>query len=178
MRHKKLVVSLLVLLAFVVSGFTYAFWAGQINVAAIDNQQQAITIGAGETVSTTASVGTIGVVGADLVPSLYIDEVGDDTAVITIPVTWTTAQGASGAMGTLVVSNPVLSATGLTEGQLNAMFSVTLTTNNVSIANGATQSVVITVVFAHEPATKDIYDLLQVAGEITLTVSLVINPAA
>ncbi len=178
MRQKKLVITLLVLLAFVVSGFTYAYWASSITVGAIDDQDAVITIGAGEAVSTTAAVGTIGVDNEDLVPTDYVVSVGDDTAVITIPVTWNSEDGASGALGTLVASSPVLSATGLLEAELNAMFNVTITTNNVSIANGATQSVVITVVFANEPATKALYDALQAAGEITLTVSLVINPAA
>lgn len=179
MRQKKLVIMLLVLLAFVVSGFTYAYWASSITVGAIDNQQATITIGEGQVVNTSAAVGLIDVNGEDLVPTAYAS--GDeDTAVITIPVTWTSALGASGALGTLTASNPVLTTDGdvVTTAQLNAMFSVTLTTNNVSITNGATEDVVITIVFANEPATLALYEALQTAGQIILTVSLVITPAS
>lgn len=180
MRQKKLVITLLVLLAFVVSGFTYAYWASSIAVAIEDNNGATITIGSGQVVNTTATVGTVEVDGSGLIPD-SVAPGNEDTAVITIPVTWASGvAGSVGATGTLVVSDPVLSTTDdvVTTAQLNAMFTVTLTVPSVAINIGETEEVVITVKFANEPASKAIYDALVLAGSIKLTVTLAINPAA
>lgn len=68
MRQKKLVITLLVLLAFVVSGFTYAYWASSFDVDGTTDEVE-IYIGSGDDVTLTLTVNDVDYTGDALVPA-------------------------------------------------------------------------------------------------------------
>lgn len=104
MRQKKLVITLLVLLAFVVSGFTYAYWASSI-VGDSESDAVSINIGTGSTVNTTVSFGGGTHTGADaLVPAGYEGTNKVSYKLLTYTVTWDEEDGAAGALSTLAVA--------------------------------------------------------------------------
>lgn len=172
MRQRKLIIGLLVMLALVVSSFTYAYWASTINQSA--DVPGTVTIGEGGTTTVTASFG--GASASDLVPSAYD---GDDTAVLTFPVSWAEdVLDTAGGSGTLTVAIESYSLGSLTEAQIDAMFSITITQGQGSVItiDGAAVNVQVTVVFHTEPATKALYDIVA-NGTLSVTLSFTVNPS-
>ena len=110
MKKRGLVISLLVLLAVITSGFTYAFWAAGVN----GNNNTAlgtVNIGEGETVETTVAVDDV-LAGKDLVPNGYVVDplTQVDSAELQFSLAWsTTATSLSGttSVGDIVIGTSV-----------------------------------------------------------------------
>jgi len=189
LKKRNLVLVLLVLFALAISGTTYAYWASGV-VGDNDTATGTVTIGEGNSVQTTVTVAdetdTIG----NLVPTLYsnIDGVYDpinptqtyDTVVLTFDVIWSGlgAEGTTGALAitvdSLAIIDPLLVDSGLTKTEIEAMFTVTPQTG-VTATVGQTVQATVTIVFATEPATKAIYDLVA-NGSLVIGLTFTVTP--
>ncbi len=173
MRQKKLVIGLLVMLALVVSGFTYAYWYSVAGSNADVTGQ--VSVGTGKSFTTSVTVSSQ-VSGSILVPAgmaAYSNEVGAVESVdLTFPVSW--VEGSSTLTtetGTITVtvtnvainSNTTLGATYVTV-TVGALSPVTV--------NGSAVNVVLTVTLG-EPADSTDYALI--AGQdITFDVNFAV----
>jgi hypothetical protein len=175
MKTRKLGIALLIMLAFFVTTGTFAYWASGIT-GSNDTTSTSVTIGEAAAVTTTVTItGTSA--DTDLIPTGRGVDGTDDTVALTFPVIWEQAGGATdfdGTTGTLAVtfSNKALGT--LTVAEIDAMFTFTVTSGAGAITEGSSQNVVVTVVFANEPATQAIYT--QVANgtlsfDVTFTVT-------
>lgn len=185
MRQKKLVITLLVLLAFVVSGFTYAYWASSI-VGDSESDAVSINIGTGSTVNTTVSFGGGTHTGADaLVPAGYEGTNKVSYKLLTYTVTWEAAAGAEGAFSTLAVAINSLqvNAGADTYGRVAVSYQIggsvpedfTANLANTvaqSIENGASLTVYV-LVRLEEPADVTEYNFYQ-SKEITFSVGFTV----
>ncbi len=70
MKQRKLVIGLLVMLAVLASGFTYAFWAGSVGAPATGTDSVTVVIGQGTDVTTSFDLGKV-VNNGVLVPAAY-----------------------------------------------------------------------------------------------------------
>ncbi len=181
MRQKRLVLSLLVMLAFLVSGFTYAFWASGIATATA-NQTGTVQVGTGTEVTSTVNLGAL-VSNAgvnNLVPVGFVALATDISSLtFTIPVDWdshdiagSTAGGdAAGITSTLTVSlvSAVIPAVAgppaVPAVDVASHFGIALGgtgTNSAEytiISDGATISVVITITL-NEPLNQTQYNII------------------
>ena len=185
MNKRGLVIGLLVMLAVITSGFTYAFWAS--SVAGDDKEViGTINIGSGSAVTTTVAVDPE--VGSGLlVPTAFKNDTTTfDTIALTFSVAWTQdAIGAAGTTGVLDVSidswdvvDALDVSTGLTLGEKAAMFTVVITSGDgETLTLGDSQDVVITITFIAEPATKDLYDKVA-TGKIVINLTFDIPTAS
>lgn len=177
-KQRKLVVGFLLLLALVVSGFTYAYWAGGI-IAPTDLavNGNSVKIGEGEDVVTTitASVQTS---EKGLVPTAHVVNPGDDTETLTFNVTWA-GDGATGATGTLsaVITNIKIDGQEINEDGLEGiMFEIT-PQSNATITAGTALDFTVTVVFAREPKDLETYNkVVNKAVTFTVTFTVVVTP--
>lgn len=159
MRQKKLVITLLVLLAFVVSGFTYAYWASGISITQAGNETANIGIGTGAAATTTVTV-TPTVDDRILVPVGRATGLQVEELTYTFVVTWVASDDeAAGATGTLEVN-----------ASANHTLINVVPTYNTDITAGVGTVTVTVVVTLTEPANQAEY--AQVAGNnFTLTVT-------
>ena len=169
MKSRKLVIGLLIMLAFVVSSFTFAYWAGAVTGLEQDTPGT-VSIGQGGT-STVVLAFDEATNNGDLTPTAYA---GPDTSELTFNVVWSedTLNTASGT-GSIGVTIESFSLGTLSEAQIEDMFNISITAgNDASITmNGLPVQITITVIFENEPATQAIYD--QVAnGELSITVGI------
>lgn len=175
MRQKSLVIGLLVVLAFLVSGFTYAYWAAGI-AADSETQVGTISVGTGETVTSTVNVSaaTNSQGANDLVPAGFAASGKIVSLTLTFTVDWdSTGADANNLTSTLTVAltaakNPsnvdVLSL-------FNAAFNGTGAGNATYtiISDGGNVTVIATITM-NEPTNQAQYNL--VAGlDIELTFS-------
>ncbi len=168
MRQKKLVIGLLVMLALVVSSFTYAYW-NNITAPADDTAAGTVTIGEGDTITTTVVVGNVSDTSA-LVPTTYVATPGvEDTAALSFSVNWSGGSGSAGTPGTLTATIDSYTLGTLTETQIDDMFTITVTSGTGAIVAGTLQNVIITVVFTTEPGSETIYNQVALG---TLTFNL------
>ncbi|MCR3906319.1 MAG: hypothetical protein NUK62_04770 [Tenericutes bacterium] len=175
MRQKNLVIGLLVMLALVVSGFTYAYWANGI-AADSETAIGTISVGTGETVTSTVNVAAaVNSQGADdLVPSGFGGTGKIESLTLTFSVDWdSTGLDASNLQSTLTVA--LDSAVNPTPTDVSSLFGVSYNGTGAGnaeytiVSDGSAVSVVVTVTL-NEPANQAEYDL--VAGlNITLTFS-------
>lgn len=175
MKSKKLGIALLALLALVTTSGTFAYWASSVAGDA-DVANASVTIGQGNAVTTTVTLGGPTAGGsAALIPTAYATPGTEDTATLTYTVDWDAdAAGAAGIPGTLAVTFSNKSLGTLSEAQIDAMFSFTVTSGAGAITEGGQNTVVITVVFGTEPATAAIYD--QVAnGSLTFDITFTVT---
>ncbi|MDD3999750.1 MAG: hypothetical protein PHX62_02495 [Bacilli bacterium] len=106
-KNKNIVVLLLLVLILAISGFTFAYWAGNVKDAEID-VNGTVNLGTGKEVTTSVNVGDQS--GQTLVPAGRADDSEEADAVesvtLTYAVTWTEDDtvAAAGAAGTLNVS--------------------------------------------------------------------------
>lgn len=177
MKKRNLGIALLVLLAFVVTTGTFAYWASSVSGANATDTGASVTIGQGGSVTTTVTLNDPTADNTALVPTAYVAVAGDDTATWTYNVDWSDAAGAAdGAAGTLAVtfSNYAISGQTTTEAEILAMFSFTVTSGDGAIVAGTPNSVVITVVFTTEPANPTLYN--EVAnGTLTFDVTFTVS---
>lgn len=167
MKKRGLVISLLVLLAVITSGFTYAFWARSI---AGNEQQVAGTVVIGEGGKTTLDVQLPVVTGSGLVPQAYT---GTHSATMTFNVEWTEdVANTAGGSGTLDVGVVSYTLGALDEDAIDLMFTIVVTSGDgdaISVDGDAVE-VLVTVTFVTEPATQEIYE--EVAqGSLVITLS-------
>ncbi len=188
MRQKKLVIGLLVMLAVLTSGFTYAFWSAGVTGNA-DTAVGTISIGTGDAVTTTVTVADL-TDGGLLVPTGFEDgSTKFDSIDLTFDVAWDAdVLGGAGTTGTLTAtidSYDILdlavggTTTGLSLAQIDAMFTFSVTAPT-SMSIDGNQNMVLTVTFANEPATAAVYAMvasgfLQV--NLTFTLGSIVIPA-
>jgi len=175
MKKRGLVISLLVLLAVITSGFTYAFWAAGI-AAGSQTETGTIKVGAGETVQSTVSIGSVtNSQGANkLVPVGYADANEVDSLTLTFSVTWTSANentsnggDAQGLESTLTVAK-VSAFAGLVD--VSSLFNVSGTLS-YSITSDAVSATTVTVtVTMNEPTTIAEYNAVA-NQDVILTLS-------
>ncbi len=153
-KSKKTIIGALLLLALVVTSASFAFWASSVD-GSNDSATGTVTIGEGETVSTTVTVADVGADGT-LVPDGYEDgtTVNNEDKVFTVE--WE-GSGADGATGTLSVSVTSLSLGSLTQTQIEDMFTIDVSANP-SITVGTPLTYTVNVEFTNEPADQSIYD--------------------
>lgn len=172
MKKRGLVIGLLIMLALVTSGFTYAFWAGTVTQAAA-NVPGTVTIGEGGTSTVTFTFDAAS--AADLVPATV--NPANSTAVLTFDVAWDEDVANTADLdGDLTVVLGTVTIGSLTPAQISAMFTITITAGQGAAIsmNGATVEVQITVEFTNEPASQAIYD--EVAnGTLSIPVTVTVG---
>ena len=174
MKSRKLAIGLLLLLAMVVTTGSFAYWASSITGDS-DVVAASVTIGTGNAVTTTITVDDLADTSG-LIPTAYGVAGTDDTAVLTLPVAWDAdLGGADGSTGTLAVVLDSYTLGTLTELQIDAMFSITVTSGTGAITEGTPQNVVITIVFGTEPGTKTIYDQVDL-GTLAMSFTFTVTP--
>jgi len=171
MRQRKLVIGLLVMLALVVSSFTYAYWASTVT----GNENTAtgtVNIGAGNTAATNVAVGNQTGAGTLVPAGRAAVSPGSpvEFVVLQFSVTWTSAETglATGTVGTLAaVDSAILIDSVATHAglvgitiRIGAGFDEngdpTGTVNNAIIVDGAAVIVYVKVTLT-EPSTPAIY---------------------
>jgi len=184
MKKRGLVISLLVLLAVITSGFTYAFWAAGVTGAS-DDAAGSITIGEGNQVTTTVAVDNLGTVNESLVPKAYTSNPGthvegESYVDLTFDIIWNEVNaGATGTTSTVSLDNIVWSvAPGtLSSAQLEVMFDAVIQGSNVVTLNATHNYVVVRVSFEVEPGTQAIYEQLA-TGTLTATLTFLVANVA
>lgn len=174
MKKRSLLIMLLVMLAMVTSGFTYAFWASSIT----GNNNTAtgtITIGEGGTVATAVTVGNETATG--LVPTGFEDDVNTFSSIdLTYTVAWTSlVDDADGAVGTVsaVASSILIGGSSTYAGLVTVDVATAATNVNVTL-NGATVDLIVTVTLS-EPLTQAAYEAVAGAN-ITFTLTFTVTP--
>lgn len=155
-------VVVLVLLGLLLTTFTFAYWAGSINGATIEDYTNTIEIGAGKEVNTELVLSDKGVFSeGSLVPKGYESTEYKYVSELTtnVKLKWTASEGAIGASGKLSVFANDLGFPDL--------FNVDLTyPENVVLDEEVT--VKVTVSFNNEPKDKTQYDKLMQEKPLTL----------
>ena len=167
-KQRKLVIGFLLVLAVLVSGITFAYWANGIDVTQAVDETDTIQIGSGDTVTTTVLVngGT-----ANTLPLVPVGREVEDESVSSITYTfaveWAGTEDASatGATADLTVT-PTLSGLGVTE---LGLFTVTAETTQ-NVVYGSITNITIIVEFTNEPLDVAQYNLVA-NQELTLTVA-------
>ncbi len=173
MKKRSLLIVMLIMLALVTSGFTYAFWAAGI-AADSETATGTIQVGTGETVTSTVNVAAaVNSQGADeLVPAGFAATGKIESLTLTFSVDWdSTGLDASSLQSTLTVA---LTAA-VNESSANVLSLFNAAFNGVGdgtytiVSDGSAVSVVVTITM-DEPANQAEYNL--VAGqEIVLSFS-------
>ena len=173
MKHSKyLSVFVLMLLALLLTGFTFAYWAGNIQAATLSSTfaGDTVEIGAGKDVVTQLEVKNSETGSEKLVPSKYVDKntVGSITRKFTVAWDETAEfKAGNGAVGTVVASDiKVL----VGEKDVTHLFTVNFTSPEVEL--NKTADMEFTISFKDEPKDKAEYDL--VAGK-DLTIKVTLN---
>lgn len=174
MKQRKLVIGLLVMLAVVVSGFTYAFWAGTITDGT-GSAAGSVQIGEGEPVTIAVSVGAQDGSTLDLVPAGFIEdtEAQDDEIIVTFAVTWTDDDALAGiADADLLASVTNIEVGGVANPYtLISVVPSGLNASTIGLGNTVVLSFVVTM---GEPADQTEYTA--VAGkEITFDLTFSVN---
>jgi hypothetical protein len=180
MKSRKLGIALLVMLAFVVTSGTFAYWAAGVTGPSASDTTGTITIGSGNTATTTFSFTSTTDSDSLLVPSGFEN---GTTTFATLPLSyelqWIT-DGVGGTVdltgttttGTLSVSIAVvvIDDDGLTDvtASVGSLISVTEVDTPASITLGAAAATYSFNVTMSEPADQAEYDLLA-GSEIQVT---------
>jgi hypothetical protein len=187
MRQKSLVIGLLVVLAFLVSGFTYAYWATSVT-GNNDTAVGTITVGEGNTVATTVVVGNETSAGP-LVPVGLVGISGPgsvDYVILSFSVDWNSTgeygEGTIGALG-FVRSNTLIDGSAANIGLLTITYQIggTVTGSTLNgdgsteiIADGSPVTVYVKITMS-EPASLAVYNAvankdITFTGTFTVTV--------
>jgi hypothetical protein len=97
MKKRGLVISLLVMLAVITSGFTYAFWAAGVTGPDAKVADGTISVGTGESISTSITLTGDDFTGGNLVPATFAGSGDVEWVSIPLTVVW----NASDALGAL-----------------------------------------------------------------------------
>jgi len=183
MRQKSLVIGLLIVLAFLVSGFTYAYWAASV-AGNQDTATGTVTIGQGGTAETVVTVNDT-TLDTDLVPDT---QTGTNNVNLVFTVNWAEdssiqLNGATvtGTLTATAVFTSILDSlgdnTGLDATAIGLMFTLgtpSYQDSSQTITMGTPKTVTINLLFDNEPASKAIYDLVA-NGSIVITVTFVVS---
>lgn len=187
MKKRGLIISVLVMLAVITSGFTYAFWAAGI-AASSNTKTGTIKVGAGETVQSAVSITeAVSSQGENqkLVPAGFAD--GDEITSLTLQfnVTWTSADensanggDAKGLESTLTVAK-VSAMAGSTD--VSSLFNVTGTLSYSITSDAAAPTLVTVTVTMNEPGTIALYQAVanqNVVLTLSFSVAATSTPAA
>jgi hypothetical protein len=176
-KQRKLVVGFLLLLALVVSGFTYAYWAGGI-LEPVDEvvNNNSVKIGEGEGVVTEITAVAV-TSDKELIPTAYADD-DEDKETLEFTVLWS-GNGAAGATGTLevTISNIEINGQDINGHGLDGkdMFVITVVTGDLNITAGTDKEIEILVTFAVEPMDLATYNIVS-KSEVTFTVTFKVIP--
>jgi predicted ribosomally synthesized peptide with SipW-like signal peptide len=180
MNSRKVGIALLVMLAFVVTTGTFAYWASSVSGPANDTTVGTVTVGEGNAVTTSFTLTNTNATGGDLVPAAQLansavgavdsvtlvydvqwveDVAGQLTGTTsTAPLTVTTVVTLEDSLGNPVVDANVLALIVVTPDAGNA----------ATLTLGAAASSLSFVVTMTEPANSAEYDLIA-NGTITIT---------
>jgi len=169
MKKRGLIIGLLIMLALVTSGFTYAFWA---NVALTDETPGTVTIGQGREATVNVNLDSTLPAGSTLVPSGQVGNSVSTNPVTEIVFTFTVNYADDLFVGqnatiTLSVDN-ISNATAATY----LVFTFTGGTSQ-TITEGTPLTITLTVTLT-EPATQGDYDLIA-AAIVTFDVNFVVT---
>lgn len=99
MKKRGLVIGLLVMLAVITSGFTYAFWAGQVQTPINGTVNGVINVGEGNNVTTTVALTGDAFTGGELVPAGFDNDGGEvDEVILTFTVAWNVLSSAGASL--------------------------------------------------------------------------------
>lgn len=178
MKRTKLGIGLLLMLALVVTSGTFAYWASTFTGDTAVNPNVTVTIGTGGTESSTLTLTAFSSnTGSALVPTSQGTPGTDDTATWTIPMDWDQDTGSefAGAVGDLTIQSYTLSnGTSLTDAELKALFTVSIPATTLT-EGAASQDVVVSLVFANEPADLTEYNLVQ-SSTLTISITFEVTP--
>ena len=176
MKKRGLIISVLVLLAVITSGFTYAFWAAGIT-ADSKNQTGTIKVGAGEVVQSSVNIGAaVNSQGATnkLVPVGFADTNEVDSLTLTFSVTWTSADenGANGGDAQGLVSTLTVAKVSAFAGaeDVTSLFNVSGTLSYSITSDAVSATNVIVTVTMTEPSTIAQYNAVA-NKDVILTLS-------
>lgn len=176
MKKRSLLIVMLIMLALVTSGFTYAFWAAGI-AADSETAVGTINVGTGETVTSTVNVAAaVNSQGADdLVPAGFAAAGKIVSLTLTFSVDWdSTGVDASGLQSTLTVALTAAANESAADvlSLFNAAFNGAGDGTYTIVSDGSAVSVVVTITM-DEPSSQAEYNL--VAGQaIDLTFSFTV----
>lgn len=180
MKKRNLVIGLLIMLSVIVSGFTFAFWAGSLTGNNASVNSNTVTIGTGEAVTTEVVLGASQDTGV-LVPAGRADDSVEGNAVEVVVFTFTvdwndtvSNDSYDGQVGNLVavVSNVQIGGSTTHAGLVNPVVGGATTVT----LNGAVVQVTVTVTLT-EPATQAIYNDI-FGKQITFNVTFTVTPQA
>lgn len=178
---RNLVIGLLITLALVVSGFTYAFWAAGISNPTAVNDDETITVGTGETVSSTINLDSVtNNQGGALVPAGFADGTEIESATITYVIAWNSNDedgdlegDASGFNGTLTPAYVSAYNDDLTPVDVTSFFNVSFDQATYAVTSDTTTATVVITITMNEPANQAEYNLLA-GNDISLTFSFTV----
>jgi hypothetical protein len=186
MKKRGLVISLLVMLAVITSGFTYAFWAASVS-GANHTATGTVEIGEGNAVTTAVIVGNQTGTGPLVPIGREADSQGSavEYVILQFSVSWTapgtTANGATGTLAATVSDVKIATSTvnaGLVVTAVQIGGTVTDSTlnndgNTAITVNGAPVIVYVKVTLT-EPATQAIYNAIN-GEDITFNLNFAIT---
>ncbi len=172
MMSKKLGIVLLVMLALVVTTGTFAYWASGVS-GNNTSGEGTITVGSGETVTTTVNLSAATIGTGNLVPAGKAGTGEVETIDIQFDVDWdSTGQDASGLTGDLAVS--VDSVLNTSSADVSSLFNVAGLTGYTLTTDGAAQTVTLTITM-NEPANQTEYDSVA-TEDVTFTFTFTVTP--
>lgn len=174
MKSRKLGIGLLLLLAFVFTTGTFAYWASSV-AEGESTVSGTVEIGTGEDITTTVTVSAQSDTNGNLVPVGFEDGTKINNLDLTFPVQWDADQdGIDGITGTLVVTIDNFVIGSLSGTDVTDMFTITVSSGDGAIVEGVSQDVVINVQFTNEPEDQTEYNI--VAGsDLTFDVTFTVN---
>lgn len=185
MKKRGLVIGLLIMLAVITSGFTYAFWAAGVNGPDAKVADGTINVGTGETVDTSITLTGDALTGGNLVPENFAGDGDVESVSIPLTVVWAAddaldALDGSTTTGTLSITITVAAtknSVAVDQNIVNDLVNVVAAgTNASSITLGATAISLGYTVTLDEPADLATYNAIA-GAVITITFSIdVINP--
>lgn len=185
MKSRKLGIALLVMLAFVVTTGTFAYWATSISGPSNGSTTGTVNIGTASEVTTSFTLNNTNASGGLLVPAGLAGDGEVESVTLTYTVAWNEATDATtnstggATTGTLTVT-PVVTAVkagggAVSSSLLNSLIVVTANAGNASSLDlNATAESLSWVITMNEPANQAEYDEIQGAViTVTFTWSLV-----
>ena len=197
MKKRNLVIGLLIMLSVIVSGFTFAFWQGTIDLN--ETESTSITIGSGREVLVTADLAAA--FDVSLVPVGKENLSNENNAASSVVLTYTlkyedTAKYASETTFTTVLNS--ISLNGMDAERIDFLFNIVINIDGIdynvtydavnavwlnpahgNITKDVPETITITVTFANEPANALEYDLVATEAltfDVVFTTAQVMNP--
>lgn len=185
MKKRNLVIGLLVMLAVIVSGFTFAFWASGLDGTTANLENQQIRIGSGKNATSTLTLNPVAIGNKLLVPANRVDDSAvvegfENVASITVEFTvaWNEdvdsgeSANFAGSTGSLAVTMGTVTIGGSTVHAGLVNFALPA---NVDIIEGEDAITVSITVTLTEPLTQEVYNAI--FGQIiAFTVVFTVTP--